>query len=616
MRPSGGSVVRDRLREAAEVVALAAIYVVVARLGLMLHAVDGFATLVWPPTGLSLAALLHFGRRLWPGVALGAFVANVLTGAPMSVALGITFGNTFEALAGAYALAHLPGFRASFDRLRDVLGLIVFAAIGSTVASATIGVTSLVLGGIVALDGAGDTWRAWWVGDLIANLVVAPLLLAWATPRNPHDPPRRALEVLALAATVVTVSVLMYRGPAGTDTATSMIRQSYVFFPLLIWAALRFGQRETIATTFVVVATAVAGTAMGRGPFVQSSLHQSLFGLQTFMAVSAATFLVLGASISERRQAAAELVAAQEGLEATVHLRTLALTTANAELTQADVALRKAQGELELRVEERTGEIRKLLAKVEEAVRARDALISIASHELRTPLSALQLQVLLAGRELAKGPDAGIPSEVLTSRLSAIDRQVTRLARLVENLLDVSRLTAGKLHLEFEDVDLASAVRDVLSRFDDELRRSQRSVSLRADRPVIGRWDRMRLEQIVTNLVSNAIKYGENEPIEITVEAATNTGQLSVRDHGIGIAEADQARIFERFERLVSGKHAGGFGLGLWIVRQIVEAMGGTIRVNSQIGAGTTFVVELPLRQRGHREPHVEDDSDVPGRVH
>jgi len=162
-----------------------------------------------------------------------------------------------------------------------------------------------------------------------------------------------------------------------------------------------------------------------------------------------------------------------------------------------------------------------------------------------------------------------------------------------------------------QDVDLASTAREVLARFDDELRRAACTLTLRADTAVVGRWDRMRVEQILTNLVSNAIKYGAGRPIEVFVESAGGAGRLSVRDHGIGIAENDQSRIFERFERLVPGGQAGGFGLGLWIVREVIDALGGTIEIESRVGAGTTFVVELPTGRAREHVLVVEDDRDV-----
>src|SRR5918992_5374671 len=170
-----------RIAYGAAVLGLAAIYVAAAQLGLRLDAVAGFATLVWPATGISLAALVLFGYRLWPGVFLGAFVGNLLAGAPIFVALGIGVGNTLEAIVGTYALRRVRGFRPSLDRVRDVVALIVLAAGLSTMVSATIGVASLYLGGVVPMADAWKAWRAWWLGDLIADLVVAPALLVFGS---------------------------------------------------------------------------------------------------------------------------------------------------------------------------------------------------------------------------------------------------------------------------------------------------------------------------------------------------------------------------------------------------------------------------------------------------
>jgi signal transduction histidine kinase/integral membrane sensor domain MASE1 len=286
---------------AGELLGLAALYVVAARIGLAMDAVAGFATLVWPPSGIALAALLLRGYRLWPGVMIGAGVANLLTGAPILVALGIASGNTLEALLGAYALRRLSGFRTSLDRLRDVLGLIVLAAILSTTVSATIGVSSLYLGGIVSAPQFAHAWQAWWLGDLIGDLLVAPAILVWANASRVRPPPYRALEAVALGVSVIAVCLIIFGRP-GTMRADTF-QQAYLVFPPLVWAALRFEQRGAASTAFVVSLFAVWGTATGHGPFVRSALQEGLFALQTFMSVTAATFLVLGASIAERRLA-------------------------------------------------------------------------------------------------------------------------------------------------------------------------------------------------------------------------------------------------------------------------------------------------------------------------
>jgi PAS domain S-box-containing protein len=233
-----------------------------------------------------------------------------------------------------------------------------------------------------------------------------------------------------------------------------------------------------------------------------------------------------------------------------------------------------------------------LFWRVQEAVRARDEFLSIASHELRTPLTSMHLQMQSLLRTVHQAREA--PSrERLESKLEVVDRQERRLAKLVDRLLDISRLTAGRLELELEEVDLAALVRDVAARFEEDFRRAGSPLHVQAEGPVIGLWDRMRLEEVVTNLLSNALKYGGGKPVEVSLEARSDRLLLRVRDQGVGIALEDQERVFERFQR-VSDYRQGGLGLGLWIVRRILEAMGGCIHLESRPGAGATFTVELP----------------------
>ncbi|WP_437562238.1 ATP-binding protein [Sorangium sp. So ce542] len=229
-------------------------------------------------------------------------------------------------------------------------------------------------------------------------------------------------------------------------------------------------------------------------------------------------------------------------------------------------------------------------AAAEAAVRMRDDFVSIASHELYTPIAGLKLAVQGLMREATTLP-AG------AQRLAGMaDRQCRRLVRLIEDLLDVARIQSGKLELKLGEVDLRALSREVVEDFDVELKQSGSTVSWRADAPVVGMWDRSRLEQVVTNLVLNAIKYGRGKPIEISVAAEGEVARLVVADRGIGIDASCVPYIFERFERGVSAQHYGGLGLGLYISRRIVNAHGGSIRVESEFGAGSAFIVDLPLR--------------------
>ena len=233
----------------------------------------------------------------------------------------------------------------------------------------------------------------------------------------------------------------------------------------------------------------------------------------------------------------------------------------------------------------------KLLAEARQAVEARDTFLSVASHELKTPLTALQLTVQGLLRASTKHRDPPLDAQLI-DKLNATNRQVSRLTKLVDQLLDVSRLTAKRLKLECAHTDLTALVNDVIERF----AQSAEGCVIQGPNtdPIVGVWDAARLDQVFTNLVGNAVKYGEGSPIEVRLADTGSEVVVSVLDRGAGIAAEDQARIFERFERLVSHRHYGGFGLGLWIVRQLVEAHGGRIEVHSQPGHGAQFIVALP----------------------
>jgi len=189
--------------------------------------------------------------------------------------------------------------------------------------------------------------------------------------------------------------------------------------------------------------------------------------------------------------------------------------------------------------------------------------------------------------------------------LGAVHRQSAQLTRLVENLLDVSRITSGRLHLDLKQVDLAVVVREVAERFESELRDTGVVLTADAPGPVVGKWDPVRLDQIVTNLLSNALKYGEGQPIDVTVRSNGTDATLVVADRGTGMSAEEQARVFGRFERGESATGKGGFGLGLWILREIVVALSGKVNVESAPGQGATFTVTLPLAG-----PHVSEAHD------
>ncbi len=230
-----------------------------------------------------------------------------------------------------------------------------------------------------------------------------------------------------------------------------------------------------------------------------------------------------------------------------------------------------------------------------EAIRSRDDFLSVAVHELKTPLTSICLQVdgMLRARD---NPNREIP-EWLGSKLSIVQRQCRRLAHLMNELLDVSRIQSGRFDLVQEEIDLGSLVNDIVEQFNYEASVAGCMLSMHISPHVIGRWDRCRLDQLVTNLLSNAVKYGAGKPIEISVGESNKWGWIKVRDHGIGIPLENQEKIFQRFERTVHARRYRGLGLGLWISSQIVHRLGGRISVESELGNGACFTVELPCHE-------------------
>jgi signal transduction histidine kinase len=516
---------------AVELGTLAGAYFVTARVGLSFEAIGGIATTVWPPTGIALAALTLRGIGLWPAVTVAAFVVNLTAGAPIWSAGIIALGNTAEALVGA-SLLRRWGFDNRLERLRDVLLLVGPAAILSTTLGATFGIVGAVSGHLSISTTLPGFWVVWWVGDCLGNLLVAPVILTWVSAPRISRRPLRWLEAAALATVLTLASLIFFRHQLAWNEVRGLLRGTYPIVPLLIWAAVRFEQRGVTASLLLASALAISGAASGNGLFSTEPLSDRLLLTQCYMAVTAVSMLILASALAERR----------------------------------------------------------------EAIRARDEFISIASHELKTPLTALKLRLGSASRlgDRFAALDA-CEAEKLTRALSASAATADRLGSLVDDLLDVSRLTAGRLMLRIEPVDLGELLREVVARLRDQAAEVGSTIELSVPTPVVGAWDRTRLEQVVTNLLSNAIKYGQGKPIALATEVVAGHLRLRVRDAGMGIPRADQSRIFRAFERLPTAERVGGLGLGLYIGRQIALAHGGALTVESDRSRGATFTLDLPI---------------------
>lgn len=263
-------------------------------------------------------------------------------------------------------------------------------------------------------------------------------------------------------------------------------------------------------------------------------------------------------------------------------------------ISQAQRRLQQANDELEERVAERTQQVTEGQWALQKAVIARDDFMNIASHELRAPLSNLTLHAQVRIKRLEKDPGAFTLS-ALRTMFEDDNRSIHRLLDLVDEMFDVSQLDSGTLTLNRESLELDSVVREVVDRFRPELEAAGSSIDVLVRSPAIGSWDKSRIEQVLSNLLSNALKYGAGKPIHCVIATENGRAILRLSDEGPGIAPDEQLRIFNKYERAASSQNVGGMGLGLYIARRIVEAHGGRISVESAPGEGATFLVELPL---------------------
>lgn len=256
-----------------------------------------------------------------------------------------------------------------------------------------------------------------------------------------------------------------------------------------------------------------------------------------------------------------------------------------------------AESEPELqRLRQQLADTQAQLAELNAAVEMRDEFIAIAAHELRNPMSAIVLFVQSIRMASAKSATERPPK--LDEKLEALEKRVHHYVRRASLLLDVTRLNSGKYELETELVDLSELTREVAAGFAEEIVRANCSLDLSIEDAVVGLWDRTGLEQVLMNLLSNAVKYGAGKPIAVALRVRNHAAILDVVDAGLGISEEDKHRIFEKFERAVRRGQQGGFGMGLWITRQIVERLGGAIHVDSQPGVGSRFTLSLPLQNK------------------
>jgi PAS domain S-box-containing protein len=613
--------------------AVGAAYVAAAKLGLALSVAHGVITPVWAPTGIALASMILFGRRVWPAILVAAFIANATSGAAIPVALAISVGNTLEALVGS-ALLSLVRFRPGLARVRDVIALIVLGAAVSTTVSATIGVTTLWIADDLK-SSYGFSWFLWWSGDAMGDLVVAPFLLVMFTaPLRSIVPSAKRIEALALLVLLAGVSAFVF--------LAGYWRYPHLIFPLFIWATLRFRQVGAVTSSLVLAAIAIAGAVSGNTPLGGAELTQVVLILEGLLAATTISVLILGAVIAERADAEERLAEAQEVAHVgswswdidtdqatwSAELYRLYGVTEGSPMTYGsfldaihpddrnrvrravDLALADTTP---FAVDHRTitpgGHVRWLHARGRVILDAsgrpagmlgtaqdvterkqldqlRDSILSAVSHELRTPLTAI---VGFAQTLKVRTLEPTLRSLLIENLFV----QAQRLEHLLADLLDLDRLRHGFVRPKFAETDIAQLVEQVTATHRDD----HHPIALHTE-PANAQVDAPKVERIVDNLIVNAMRHTPSgTQITVRVERRNGGIMIAVDDRGPGVPLEDREAIFEVFHRGARTNHVAGTGIGLSLVAQFTALHGGRAWVQENPGGGASFRVFLPERQ-------------------
>jgi signal transduction histidine kinase len=533
MQTNPGGARRRLLPHLAVLLGLVVVYFLNGKLGLSLAFVNRSVTPVWPPSGISIAAILLLGYRVWPAIFFGAFLVNITTAGTVATCLGIASGNTLEAVIGAWLANTFADGLDAFRRPRNIFTFAALAGGLSTAVGAVIGVLSLAATGYADWAAFRQTWLTWWLGDGIGIILVAPPLILWASDRRVQWKPRKALEGGLLLATLLLVSTAVF----GRLSQGRNYPLEFLCTPVLLWAAFRFGPRETTLTILILSGVAIRGTLAGLGPFVGRSPNTSLLLLQLYTGTVATVAVSVAAIVAERRRSESQL-----------HDTERRLSRYNTDLEHFAYA---------------------------------------ASHDLQEPLRNITLFTQLM--DARHGKQLG--SEARTF-MNHIVGGVERMNAIIEGLQKYTRLSGSDV-TRFEPVSM----NDVLNRAQENLGAAIAASGARVfynGLPVVT-GDQEQLVRLLQNLIGNAIKYRSPAAPRISVAAHREDQEwiFSVSDNGIGIDPQYRDRVFELFERL-HGSHASGAGIGLAISKRIVELHRGRIWVESQPGVGSTFKFTIP----------------------
>jgi signal transduction histidine kinase/CheY-like chemotaxis protein len=527
--------------------AIGVIYFALAKGGLALASIHPSATPIWPPTGVALAAVLLWGYRTWPAIFTAAVIANATTAGSVATAIAIATGNSLEAVVGAYLINRWSGGCNTFSTPNSVAKFALICFVIATPISASIGLTSLATAGYIEWTNFANAWVTWWLGDVTGALVIAPVIVLWASSHYHAFNRNEFLETVGVLATAAAVGLIAF-SPLIEQTPSRGPLGFLAILPML-WAALRRGPRDTATVALVLAGMTIWGTLTGGGPFTTADLNVSFLLVLMFLISITVPSLLLGADVEVRKK--------------------------------AEESLRRAQIELERKVAERTQEL-------EFANAAKSRFLAMASHDLRQPLHALGLFVAQLRTPLK--------SAERTKTIERVDATRKEMNEMFNSLLDMSRLDAGILTPKITEFPIAGLLQKIETAFDQAAREKGLRLRVRRSDAWV-RSDAMLLERILLNLVSNAVRYTLRGGIIVGCRRRGEMLRIEVWDSGPGIPEDQKQNIFGEFFQLTAPERNryGGLGLGLAIVDGLCLLLNHQIDLASTVGRGSRFAILVPM---------------------
>jgi signal transduction histidine kinase len=513
-------------------------YWVAARLSLNLALVNGQVTPIWPPSGIALVAFLILGRRAWPAIALAAFAVNLPIGpTPLGAAL-IAGGNTVAPLL-ASELLRRAGFHPELDRMRDAVAIVFLGALLGMMLSATIGSAVLALFGAVPMSRFWSTWAVWWAGDAMGVLLVAPLLLAFV--------PRRGVGALTWTRRIELFVMLTAVGAITYFLFQNQFRLEYLVLPLIALAAWRFRLQGAAPAALIASVVAAWAAVHGDGPFAHESLLEKMVTLQAFnISVSLASFVL--ASFADAR--------------------------------------------------EQREEVTRLYQSVKLAIAAKTDAIDVAAHELGPPVAVLTSYLAI----LADGT-LGPPPAKWKSILNVMSDKAWHVNRIMADLVDAARIEGNSQRPRRDQMDLRIIVKDAIKRATPRAELAGAEIATKlGSQPMLVDGDARQIGRILDNLINNSLTYVTKSPrVKVDTGIEGDRAVVHVIDNGVGMSEAERARVFQPFQRTKDPaiKKVPGVGLGLYASRQLAEINNGRLRLlKSEPGLGSSFALDLPLAKR------------------